>query len=180
MSSDDFLDQSAPSVQTLALLGAINFTWAQLDLISSAAFAALLKIDPVELGITLGRVETRAKIIKMHHVARHRRDKETAKSLSEVKKELARLRPARNATTHGSYLGKTNKGELLFKIPAEFIIDDGADTAHELYVLTISELQQHIVDTTKVATGLMSAFPRAELEKLFYLRSRVRQKNQKA
>jgi hypothetical protein len=174
MSGSDYLDQTAPDNTILALLGSVNFTWAQLDLISSGALASLLKIDPAELGITIGRIETQAKIGKMHSIVRHRRDKKLAILLADAKKELTRLRPTRNAVTHGAYIGKSGKGELCFKLPAEFIVDDGQDTAQELFVFTSKELEKHVMDVTKVAIILRNKFDSEEMRKLFDLPGRVR------
>jgi hypothetical protein len=80
----------------------------------------------------------------------------------------------RNAVTHGAYMGKSNRGELCFRLPAEFIIDEGDDTAHKMFVFTISELQQHIVDITKLAVALINEFDVTEMHKLFDLPTRVR------
>jgi hypothetical protein len=170
----ELLDQTAPDNSILALLGEVNYNWAQLDLISSGAYASLLALNPVEVGITIGRIETEAKIAKMRSIARHRRNNPMAKALFSVKKELARLRPTRNAVTHGAYIGKSGKGELFFKLPAEFIVDDGQDTAQELFVFTIEELQQHVMDIAKIALTLRKQFDTPEMRKLFDLPSRVR------
>jgi hypothetical protein len=88
MTQSNVLDQSAPDDSVYTLLGAVNFTWAQLDQISSGAYASLLKVDPIEFGITIGRIETQAKIGKMHSIARHRRDKKRAATLAEIKKHF--------------------------------------------------------------------------------------------
>jgi hypothetical protein len=92
----------SPNDGILAPLGWVNFSWAQLDLISSGAYPGLLALSPVEVGITIGRIETEAKIAKGRSIARHRRNKELVTTLTHVKKELARLRPTRNAVTHGA------------------------------------------------------------------------------
>jgi hypothetical protein len=62
--SDDYLDTTAPTHETLVLLGSINYAWAQLDLVSSAAFASLLKLDPAELGMTMVELRRKPKSIK--------------------------------------------------------------------------------------------------------------------
>jgi hypothetical protein len=170
----DYLDQTVLDDSIMALLGFINYSWAQLDLISSGAFAGLLKLDPVELGITIGRIETHVKIAKMQSIARHRRDKKMAGSLSKVKKDLTRLRPTRNAVTHGTYIGKSGQGELCFKLPAEFIVEETQDTAHQLFIFTVAELKQHILDITEVAVTLRREFDSEEMHELFGLPSRVR------
>ena len=108
----NLLDQSAPDDSVYTLLGKVNFTWAQLELISSGAYASLFKVDPIELGITIGRIETRAKIGKLHSIARHRRDKKRAATLAEIKKALSKLRSTRNAVTHGAYMGKSAQGDF--------------------------------------------------------------------
>ena len=175
MSSDpEYLDQTTPDDGILALLGWVNFTWAQLDLISSGAYASLLALSPVEVGITIGRMETEAKIAKRRSIARHRRNKELVTTLTHVKKELARLRPIRNAVTHGAYIGKAGTDELFFRLPAEFLVDDGHDTAQELFVFTVPELQKHVMEVTKVAIILRNEFDSAEMRKLFDLPTRVR------
>jgi hypothetical protein len=173
-SNPEFVDQTVPDDRILALLGWVNFTWAQLDLISSGAYASLLALSPVEVGITIGRIETEAKITKMRSIARHRRNKAMAATLLSVKKELTRLRPTRNAVTHGAYVGKSAKGELFFKLPAEFLVDDGQDTAQELFVFSVEELQKHIMEVTAVAITLRKEFDTEEMRKLFDLPSRVR------
>jgi len=149
VSDSDYVDTTAPDAAFYALLGEVNYYWAQLDLVSSAAFAVLLKLDPAELGITIGRIETQAKINKMHAICRHRRNKDLAAFLANIKNELARLRPARNAVPHGAYIGKSNQGEFCFRLPAEFIVAEDEQTAHEMFVFTVFELQQHIMDVAK-------------------------------
>ena len=62
MSDEEYLDTRAPDIAFYALLGQVNYVWAQLDAVSSAAFASLLNLDPAELGIAIGRIETQAKI----------------------------------------------------------------------------------------------------------------------
>ena len=170
----EFIDPTLPDNSILELLGWVNFTWAQLDLISSGAYASMLALSPVEVGITLGRIETDAKIAKMRSIARHRRNKELDAILLSVKKELTRLRPTRNAVTHGAYIGKSGKGELFFRLPAEFLVDDGQETAHELYVFTVNELKKHVMEVTKVAITLRNEFDSSEMRKLFDLPGRVR------
>jgi len=174
MSEAEVIDSTAPDNNIITLLGHINYAWAQLDLISSGAFAGMLKLNPIELGITIGRIETQAKIGKMHSIARHRRNKEQAALLAKLKRELTQLRPTRNATTHGAYIGTTGVGELLFKLPAEFIVDDVEDTAQELFVFTVKELEQHVMDVTRIALTLRAHFDSEEMQKLFALPSRVR------
>jgi len=73
-------------------------------------------------------------------------------------------------------MGKTNKGELCFRMPAEYVVDDGQDTAHELHVVTIQELADHILKVTQCAAALSTLFDIQEMRKLFDLPSRVRQK----
>jgi hypothetical protein len=174
MANLEVIDASVPDESIFALLGWVNFTWAQLDLIASGALASLLKLEPVELGIAFGRIETQAKIAKMHSITRHRRNKELAEILGQAKKELTRLRPMRNAVTHGAYIGKSDQGELLFRLPAEFLVDESQDTAQELFVCTVPELKQHIVDAGQIAVILRKEFDSAEMRKLFDLPGRVR------
>lgn len=180
MRGHELLDQSAPDHSMYGLLGEISHAWAQLDLISSGAFACFLKLDPAEAGIVIGRIETQAKIAKMHQIARHRRETQMATFLSKTKKELTRLRPMRNALTHGAYVGKSANGELFFRMPAEFMVEDNYETAHELFVYEIPEIQQHVMDVTRVAISLLQHFPRQEMQKLFDLPLRVRSKGPEA
>jgi hypothetical protein len=168
------VDQSAPDASTLALFGEVNFTWAQLDLIVSGALATLLKIDPAELALILGRLESKDKIARMHSIVRHRRDKKLSSLLADLKKEVTCMRPLRNAITHGVYIGKTDAGEVLFKLPADFILDDNQETAHQLFVCTIDELQQHIMYTTRVAVILRTEFDSEDMRRLFQLPVRAR------
>jgi hypothetical protein len=114
-----------PNSIVLGLMGRVNYAWAQLDLISTAAFASLLNLDPVELGMAIGRIETQAKIEKMREISRHRGADELSAFFANIKSQLKRLRPDRNAVTHGAYMGKTHKGELCFRLPAAFIVAEG-------------------------------------------------------
>ena len=172
----DLVDQTVPDDTIFSLLGWVNFSWAQLDLISSGAYSSMLALSPVEVGITIGRIETETKIAKMRSIARHRGNKELAATLFDVKKELTRLRPTRNAVTHGAYIGKSGQGELCFKLPAEFIVEDGQDTAQELFVFGVDELKTHIMEVTAIAITLRVTFDTEEMRKLFDLPSRVRPK----
>jgi hypothetical protein len=71
-------------------------------------------------------------------------------------------------------MGKSAQGELVIKLPAEFIVDEGLDTAQGLFVFTISEIEQHIVEVTKLAMKFMDEFDSAEMQKLFDTPGRVR------
>jgi len=177
MSAPEYLDETPADAALLSMFGSVNYAWAMLDLVSSAAFGALLKIDPSELGIIIGRLETQGKINKMHLIARHRRNKKIAEALAPFKKDLADLRPTRNAITHGVYVGKTAKTELLFKLPAEFIVDEDEETAQGLFVTTPSDLAGHITEVAKITTTLITLFEmEEEMRKFLDMRSRTRAK----
>ena len=176
MANTEELDQTPADAVLLSLFGSVNHAWALLDLVSSAAFGALLKIDPSELGIIIGRLETQAKINKMHLIARHRRNKKIADALAPFKKDLADLRPMRNAIIHGVYIGKTKNDELCFRLAAEFIVDDGEETAHELFVVTPSDLAGHIAEVLRITATLINLFEIDAMRKLLDLRARTRRK----
>ena len=97
-----------------------------------------------------------------------------AATLTEIKKDLSKLRPTRNAVTRGAYLGKSAQGEMFIKLPAEFIVDERLDTAQELFAFTISEIERLIVEVTKIAMKFMDEFDSAEIQKLFDTPGRVR------
>jgi hypothetical protein len=73
MSDNDHLDTTAPDKIFYALLGEVNYV------------AVLLNLDPVELGITIGRIETQAKISKMLSIVRHRRKDDLSTFLANIK-----------------------------------------------------------------------------------------------
>ena len=108
----------------------------------------------------------------MHAIARHRRNDDLSGFLTNIKSELNRLRPIRNAVTHGAYEGSTNQDELCFRLSAEFIVAEDAQTAQKLFVLTVAELQQHVIDIAKIAVSLSSKFNIREMRDL---PTRVRQ-----
>ena len=172
MSDEEYLDTRAPDIAFYALLGQVNYVWAQLDAVSSAAFASLLNLDPAELGIAIGRIETQAKIERMHAIARRRRNDDLSDLLTNIKSELNRLRPLRNAVMHGAYMGSANQDELCFRLSTDFIVAEDEQTAQKMFVLTIAELQQHVIDIAKIAASLSSKF---DVREMLDLPTRVRQ-----
>ena len=104
--------------------------------------------------------------------AGRRRNDDLSDLLTNIKSELNRLRPLRNAVTHGAYMGSANQDELCFRLSTDFIVAEDEQTAQKMFVLTIAELQQHVIDIAKIAASLSSKF---DVREMLDLPTRVRQ-----
>lgn len=175
MHSDDSgkIKRPSPGQEELFLIGQVNHFWAALDALSAAAFVSALSGDPVEIGITLGRLDAIAKLQKLKAIYRYRRDEAKVTALTSIIGRLDKLKPLRNAITHGLYRGKASKGELLWSIMPEFLIGDDI-AAFELFVSTTTEIQAHAVTVHGINTELIALFGDAELKRLLDLPSLVR------
>src|SRR5437660_2949789 len=105
----------------------------------------------------------------MHEISRHRGADELSAFFANIKSQLKRLRPDRNAVTHGAYMGKTHQGELCFRLPAAFIVAEGEQTTQRMLVFAVPQLKQHIVDITKIAISLLNKFDYQEMRKFLDL-----------
>ncbi len=65
------LKWAPPPQELLLAIGTINYDWAQLDSFISGAYVFTLGIDPIEAGITIGRLDSRAKVEKLKKIYRH-------------------------------------------------------------------------------------------------------------
>lgn len=144
-----------------------------LDAVTSAAYVAVLKGDPVEIGVTLGQLETIPKINKLQTIFKYRKDVEKAKSLRTVAKELDKLKPLRNAVTHGWYLGESQHGELLYALLPHFVVeDDFAGTS--FFCVTKPDIDLHLKKLIECLGIVFHLVDPKELRKLFDLPSRSR------
>ena len=109
----------------------------------------------------------------MHEILRHRGADELSAFFANIKSQLKRLRPDRNPVTHGAYMGKSNQGELCFRLPTAFILAEGEQTSQKMFVFTVPQLKQHIVDITKIAISLLNKFDYQEMCKLLDLQTRA-------
>ena len=172
MSKLDILDPN-PSEQLYSAIGQINFAWSILDALVSAAFVATLGGDAVEIGVTLGRLETKAKVEKLKKIYRHRKSTSKVKALTHMAQEIEALKVLRNAITHGFYLGRSDQNEYCWSILPEFVITDES-SANELFVATPQQMLDHAQRISLLATIVYQHFDKAELRKLFDVPSRVR------
>lgn len=171
--SDDVIIEGGPQAHILAALGSINFAWAQLDSFVSAALYSILSVDPIEFGILLGRVETQSKLGKLHRILKHRGERYRAEIVKSAINSLEELRPLRNAITHGRYVGRTTRGELIWALTADFVIDDEM-SAGEMLVTDKDKLTNHLHAITAIVTDLPSHFHQARMREVFSLRLRTR------
>jgi hypothetical protein len=159
----DILDPTPP----------VQLAWANLDAFVSAAFVAALSGDPVEIGITLGRLETKAKLEKLKKIFRHRGNLAIVETLTEVGKEVEALRELRNAITHGFYLGYSRQAEFAWSILPEFVLNPG-DAGTQLFLTTPREMIEHTQRVIALSEKVAGCFGEKELRRLFELPSHVR------
>lgn len=163
----------APPEILFRLSGQVNHAWAQLDALVSAAYVSTLNIDAVEAGITLGRLDAKAKTEKLKKIFRHRKNSAMADLMASISKALEDSKGLRNAMTHGYYLALTKEGEFLWAILPEFIIDDDF-SGTQMFVATGPEINDHVSRILGLCGLVLERFGPQELRPLFDLPGRVR------
>jgi hypothetical protein len=164
--TEERLDIVAPSPEVLMALGAINLLWASVESSVSAALFSVLEMDERDFTILIGRLEIIPKLKKLEQIMTHRGDSRT----DFVKQAIARvndLRPDRNAVTHGVYQGKTKKGEHVFFLMADLMLDEEVGSARKMRVFADQELGEHASKTLDLLTSIEQAFDSKNMRKLF-------------
>jgi len=174
MCEPEYLDMpQVPPIELYTLSGMVNHAWATLDAFVSAAFIATLDIDAVEVGVTVGRLETKAKLEKLKKIYRHRRNGRMVELLTSIARVVEDNKGLRNAMTHGRYLAKTRKGEYLWSVLPEFLISEKAETANQLYVATDAEIMAHAQLITNQCELVLNNFDVEAMNRLFGLPTRA-------
>lgn len=177
MADSEILTPSIPSVVTLGQIGLVNYYWAALDALTSAAYIAALKGDAIEIGVTLGELDTIAKVQKLKKIYTYRKDAVNTLKLAALAKSLDKLKPLRNAFTHGWYLGQTQEGEICYALMPQFVIDDEfAGTG--FFSATQLEISEHVQGMAHAIGVITGMFEIEELRQLFDLPSRMQTANQ--
>jgi hypothetical protein len=158
-----------PTTDMLIAWGTINYVWAQVDVASTGALCSVLDIDGVEFGIVIGKLETEAKLSKIRKILIHRNNITQADKVESLRKILEKLRPTRNAITHGSYVGSSKELERFFSLPTEFLVGDGQECANALHVLKFSDVNDHVEGVVRVVTTLVEEFKGERLSALLSL-----------
>ncbi|HKH27716.1 MAG TPA: hypothetical protein VKA61_05185, partial [Sphingomicrobium sp.] len=166
--------QGSPPPALMSVLGYINHSCSQLDTLVSAALYSLMPVDPIEFGVIVGRLETQAKVGKMLKILQHRRDTQRVKTLIGVRKELEKLRPLRNAITHGYYLGDTASDEYLWTLTADHVIDDTNESANELFAAEAKDFADHGHRILRLFNLIVQNFDGAKMHELLNLPTRTR------
>jgi hypothetical protein len=170
--SEEFLEARAPSAGLLMALGAINLLWASAEACVSAALFSVLEMDERDFTTLIGRLEIIPKLQKLHQILEHRGDSRGA----FVKDVIARandLRPDRNAVTHGVYEGTTKKGEYVFLLMADLMLDEEEGIVRKMRVFSDQQLGEHASKTLDLFTEIQRAFDSENMRKLFEGRFRV-------
>jgi hypothetical protein len=155
-----------PSGEVCAWGGFVNYAWSKLDIYVTAALASIMNVDPIEIVILVGRLESLGKLAKMESILRHRKDARYT-ICRDAKKGLEAVRLVRNAITHGDYNTTTDKGEVIYILSAEFFLRDDAETENKMVVLTRDSFNQHLATVVDIAKKIQQAFDvRPALEKL--------------
>jgi hypothetical protein len=165
------LDTGAPSEKLLSEWGAVNYFWARLDVWATGALGHVLNIDVVEVGILVGQLETLAKLQTIQKLLLHKKDKRS-KLLAEVIKTLDKLRPLRNAVTHGHYQGISTKGEVVFSIPTQFMVGD-SPTANPMFVIYPNDILKHVEKDIECIWKIVAMFGFQKTHELLALPSRL-------
>lgn len=173
MTTEETLIWEVPSTETYALWGTINHAWAMLDVSISGAFCNIMNIDVVELGIVVGRLDPEAKLAKMQKILLHRKEKTKATQIGAILKTLNKLKPERNAITHGNYLGTTKRFEMCFNLTADFLVSENTPSANSMVVITVHEMMDHGKKVQAAAMKLLTDFGGKRLDELLRLPSRT-------
>jgi hypothetical protein len=175
MTDDESLDTSIDIVMA-AWIGSINMAWAVVEAQVTAALYSLLSIDEIELSIIVGRLEVMPKLKKIHDILTHRTDQISKTRLAYVESllsEIDAIRPIRNAVTHGTYQGKTTKGEYFFLLTADILFDKEQGTAYKSRVFTRKTLQKHLDEVAAIMTAIPKNFDSVKMRELHSAPSRV-------
>jgi hypothetical protein len=146
---------SKPTPEFLMALGTINFLWASIEAYASAALFSLLEIDQHDFTILVGRSEVIPKFEKIRLILTHRSDGRLQQAIDLICK-LQKLRPDRNAITHGYYQGKSARGEHIFFLMADAMIDEKEGGVRKMRVFTDQELGDHCSKTMDLFTEIQS------------------------
>jgi hypothetical protein len=107
----------------------------------TGALASAINADTIEIGILIGKIEVEAKLNKTLKILKHKKDPRV-KELKSIIESLEVLRPLRNAITHGHYLGVSNRKEIIFSLPTEFLVGD-SPTANAMFVIYPNDTTKH-------------------------------------
>ena len=125
-----------------------------------------MEIDEKELTILAGRLEIIPKLKKIELILQHRNDKARLAFVGSLLSRVEKIRPDRNAITHGVYKGKSKSGEYFFLLTADLLFEEERATAYKFRPFTHPMLSQHIRDTVAIATDLPQHFDVAKMLKL--------------
>lgn len=164
----DILNRESPPQDILIAFGAINLVWARLDAIASACLCALLDISAAEFIIVTGQLDTTAKLRRVKKLFSISGDPRIT-LINEAIGKLERLRPERNALTHGFYIGMTSDEKILINIYTEYSVDT---QGVRLIILTKEEINSHVQTIVDISISLLNAFEQEKLKKLLYQPSR--------
>jgi hypothetical protein len=164
--SEEKLD-SKPTPEFLSILGAINLFWASMEVYAAAALFSLLEINESDFTILVGRSDIVPKFEKIKLILEHRKDPRLQRA-KEFVSELKRLRPDRNAITHGHYQGETTRGEYIFFLMADAMIDDEEGGVRKMRIFTEKELADHCSKTVNLLLNeIKRLFDNAKMRELF-------------
>jgi hypothetical protein len=161
----DTLDPS-PDKLILTYLGTITMAWSMVEAIVSAALFSKLNLDEIEFTLLLGRLEVLPKLQKLNQILTHLKDVEGEKLTSDIYKRVEKLRPDRNALTHGVYQGRSGRGEYAFYLTADILFEDGQPPAKTMRVFTSDTLEKHVNQVNEIFLTIQSAFDGPKLRKL--------------
>lgn len=156
----------------MCAIGQINYLWANLDAVVSAAIVATMGIDPVEISIILGKLDTRAKVVKLQKIFEHRKDHSKATFLRKLTKQLDERKAFRNAMTHGFYMGHSDDGQHIWALPSSALVTANF-SGSEMFVATEDEMVEHSQSIATALSDTLDFFDPASLRALFDLPART-------
>jgi hypothetical protein len=160
----EFIERTMPPTEVLAMLGNVNIAWSILEGQVTAALFSLLEINEFELTILLGKMEIQNKVGKIQQILAHR--KKPIKYVSTLVKELDKLRPDRNALTHGIYQGQS-KGEYIFHITVDPLLEPDVPSAYKMRTFESGEISKHILAVLAITNELRNHFDVTKMQKLY-------------
>ena len=170
----DEVDQRPPDAILVQLLGYVTLAWSTVDEMLTAALFSLLSIDKFEFTVLIGKIEVPTKLAKLDQILSHRKDGPRLKFVRKLKTEMDDLRADRNALTHGVYQGKSGRGELLFLVPSDIILDKAYDDpAYKLRTFTHQTISNHVEKALAIGVDIARHFDAAKMAELRVARLQI-------
>ena len=137
-----------------------------MEAFASAALFSILQVEERDFTTLLGRLDILSKFEKIREILEHRSDARL-QQVKDLLVELRRLRPDRNAITHGYYDGSSKRGEHCFLLMADTMMDEEHGRVRKMRAFTNQDLADHSNKTLDLLLKVHSIFDSAKMRELF-------------